>query len=655
MTNPKAINDAPPHAHLQPAQQPITEDDAFIAAALEHASVPTLMMSMIHMTGDAGLLRGAIKPHTAVLGEIQGYLEPEQQSQVRRQALEVVKQYRDRGCTLPELPVPDVIRRMMSFLVGQTVPEEYVPMMLEEMNLAGHDSRSLHWRRPVSRQKRERFKVIVIGAGLGGLLAGIRLGEAGIPYAIYEKNAAIGGTWHENTYPGARVDTPNHFYCYSFAPNHDWPHHYSTQPELLAYFQRCARDYGVSPHIHLNTAVSDAVYDPVAKLWRVTVRCEDGTAQTLSANAVISATGQLNRPKIPDFVGRERFQGPQFHSAAYQHEHDLNGKRIAVIGTGASAFQLVPALVDRVGKMIVFQRSPPWMFPNPDYHAAVPEAVKWLFKHLPYYARWYRFLLFWPASDGLLPSLVKDPQWAHPQRAVCESNDNSRIVMTEWIDSQIVDHPELREKVLPRYPPFVKRMLQDNGSWLTALQKENAELVTDAITAIDAQGVICGDERHDVDVIIYATGFNNHRWLYPMNIIGRSGKPLADVWGDDPQANLGITVPDYPNFFCVYGPATNLAHAGSLVFNSECQVRYIMECIRALLENDCRSIECKVEAARDYHQRLRDWVGQLVWSHEGTDSWYKNSEGRVTANMPWRLVDYWRWTRKPNLNEYHLG
>ncbi len=640
---------------LCPAERPVTEDDAFIAAALEHASIPTLMMSMIHISGDAALLDGDIRPHTAVLGEIQGYLDEAQKAKVRRQALQVIKQYRDRGCTLPQLPPPEVIHRMMRFMVGQEVPQEYVAMMLEEMNLAGRDSRAAHWPGEVAKARRERFRVAVIGAGLGGLLAGIRLGEAGLPYVIYEKNAAVGGTWLENTYPGARVDTPNHFYCYSFAPNHDWPHYYSTQPELQAYCRRCADEYGVSANIRLNTTTTDIAYDPAAKLWRLRLRHADGTRKMATAHAVISAVGQLNNPKIPDFPGRRRFQGPQFHSAAYEHEHDLRGKRVAVVGTGASAFQLVPALVDRVGEMTVFQRSPHWMFPNPDYHAEVPGAVKWLLKHLPYYGRWYRFLLFWPGSDGLLPSLVKDPDWPHPERAVCAVNDQARITMTEWIDSQVNGNPELREKVVPKYPPFVKRMLQDNGSWLRALQRENAALVTDPITEIDQQGIRCGDRHYAVDAVIYATGFHNHKWLHPMNVRGRSGRLLAEAWGDEPQANLGITVPDYPNFFCIYGPATNLAHAGSLVFNSECQVRYIMQCIGALLERGCQTIECKVEAAQDYNQRLQEWVRQLVWSHDGTHNWYKNSQGKVTANMPWRLVDYWRWTKEPNLQEYHLA
>jgi 4-hydroxyacetophenone monooxygenase len=263
--------------------------------------------------------------------------------------------------------------------------------------------------------------------------------------------------------------------------------------------------------------------------------------------------------------------------------------------------------------------------------------------------------LFWPGSDGLLPSLVTDPDWPHQDRSVCELNDFARQHMTAWIESQLPEKSPLREKVVPDYPPFVKRMLQDNGSWLRALQQDNADLITDAITRIEEQGIVCGDTLHEVDVIIYATGFDNHRWLYPINIVGREGKVLANEWGDDPQANLGITVPGYPNLFCIYGPATNLAHAGSLVFNSECQVRYILGCIGAILENDCQLMECTEEANAEYNERLQEWVKQLVWANGSTNNWYKNSKGKVTANLPWRLVDYWQWTREPDLSQYNLS
>lgn len=543
---------------------------------------------------------------------------------------------------------------MMSFMVGQEVPVEYVPMMMEEMALDGRDARATT---PAANPRAEEcgFRVIIIGAGMSGLLAAIRLEEAGIPYSVIEKNEAVGGTWYENTYPGCRVDIANHFYCYSFEPNHDWSEFYSQQQELRAYFERCADKYGVRRHIRFNTEVVRARFDTASGLWKTTLRRSDGSEESIEANVLISGVGQLNRPLIPEFLGMSSFRGPAFHSAQWEHQHDLRGARVAVIGTGASALQLVPELAKVAAKLFVMQRSPAWMFPNPSYHRRVSDRTKWLLKHVPYYARWYRFLLFWPGSDGLLPSLIVDPEWPHQDRSVNAANEQARIFFTDYIRQEVGDDPELFAKAVPSYPPFGKRMLQDNGSWLVTLKRDNVELVTESIREIRADAIVCDDGRcHEVDVIVFATGFHANKFLWPMEIVGSSGVSLNEVWGDDPRAYLGITVPDFPNLFCLYGPATNLAHAGSIIFHSECQVRYVMGCIQAILDGEFASIECKREVHDEYNRRLDAALGQTVWAHPGMTSWYKNKEGRVTTTSPWRLVDYWKWTKAPDLEDFHL-
>jgi 4-hydroxyacetophenone monooxygenase len=639
---------------LRHADEPITEDDAFIAHALESASIPTLMTSLVHLTGDTGILRGSIRPKTAILGEVQGNMTEEEKGAVRAQALEALRAYRDAGCQLPPPPSPETVHEMMSFLVGEPVPDDYVPMMLEEMALDGEDARDVHLE-AVPEEAKRAFEVLVIGAGMSGLLAAIRLEEAGIPYRVIEKNDAVGGTWFENTYPGCRVDIANHFYCYSFEPNHDWSEFFSQQEELQAYFERCATRYGVRQHIRFETEVVSARFDERSCEWEVRIRAKSGAEETLRPNALISAVGQLNRPMIPPIPGLASFEGPAFHSAHWEHQHTLAGKRVAVIGSGASALQLVPEVAKQAGRLQVFQRSPAWMFPNPSYHRRVSEGTKWLLKHVPYYARWYRFLLFWPGSDGLLPSLVVDPAWPHQDRSINESNEGQRLVFTQYMEEQVGDDPELLEKVLPRYPPFGKRMLQDNGGWLSTLKREDVDLVTSGIAEITRDAVIDEDgERHPVDVIIFATGFHANRFLWPMEIVGREGARLSEVWGDDPKAYLGITVPGFPNLFCLYGPGTNLAHAGSIIFHSECQVRYVMGCFKALLERGRRAMDCRQDVHDAYDARLQEALSRMVWSHPGVGSWYKNSKGRVTTTSPWRLLDYWRWTKAPDLADYEL-
>lgn len=637
-----------------PADAPVTEDDAFLAEALSHASVPTLMMSLVHLTGDASLLDGPIRPGCAAMGEVDGGLSREDKAAVRARALDALRAYRDRGCTLPAPPDADTIRRMMSFMVGQEVPAEYVPMMCEEMALDGRDARDVAWD-DVPAARRAAFQVVVIGAGMSGLLAAIKLEEAGVPYVVVEKNEGVGGTWLENAYPGCRVDVANHFYSYSFAPNHDWSEFFSRRDELRDYFERCAADFRVREHIRFGTEVTALDLDEAAQRWRVALRTADGGTETLAADAVISAVGQLNRPKLPDLPGRDTFAGPAFHSARWPRDFDPTGKRIAVVGTGASAFQLVPELATVAGRIVVFQRSAPWMVPNPRYHARVGPAKKWLLRHVPYYARWYRFLLFWPGSDGLMPSLVVDPTWEHPERAVNATNDAMRAMFTQYLAAQVRDDPALLAKVTPTYPPFVKRMLQDDGSWLGALTQPHVDLVTERIAAIEPDGVRTADGAlHAVDAIVYATGFHATRFLWPMDVTGRGGVSLRQRWGDEPRAYLGITIPEFPNLFCLYGPGTNLAHAGSIIFHSECQVRYVMGCLAALLRSGHRTMEPRRDVHDAYAARFDARHATLVWSHPGAGSWYKNAAGKIVTTSPWRLVDYWGWTRAPDLADYEL-
>jgi 4-hydroxyacetophenone monooxygenase len=625
----------------------ITDDDATIAAALEDVSIPTLMLSLVHMTGDANLIRGDLKPQGLFLNEVQGYMSEADKAEVRRIALDVIRAYRDGGCTLPPPPSPELVREMMSWLVCEDVPDEYVPMMLEEMELDGTDARKVDVAAdPVARAA---FPVVVIGCGQSGLLAGIRLQEAGIPFTIIEKNPDVGGTWFENSYPGCRVDVGNHFYCYSFEPSHQWTEYFAQQPEIQSYFGDVMRRHGIDRHIRWNTEVVSATWRDDSGTWEVVVQ-----PQTITDRAVISAVGQLNRPNLPDIPGVDAFAGASFHSSHWDHTVDYRGKRVAVIGAGASGFQIVPTIAGDVAQLTVFQRTAQWMFPNPNYHEKVGPGVRWALRHLPFYGRWYRFLLFWPGCDGGLAAARVDPEWPHQDRAVSETNDLTREIFTAWISEQVGDDPELLAKVIPDYPATGKRTLQDNGSWLHALKRANVELVREGIDHIDEHGVVTtSGARYDVDIIVYATGFQANKFLWPMTITGRDGAVLSEQWGDEPSAYLGITVPNFPNLFCMYGPGTNLAHGGSLIFHSECQIRYITGCIKALIEGGYQSIEPRPDVHDEYYERTQRELEGLVWSHASIQhSWFKNKHGRIHVLSPWRLVDYWTWTRAPDLDDF---
>lgn len=667
------------------AGAPITDSDEVIAAALADVSVPTLLMSLVHITGSTAVLDELPRPAGIFLNEVQGFMSPEDQQVVRDRALEILAEYRDGGCVLPPPPGPDELRRMMEVLVAGPVGDEYLGLILDELGLdrpgaeAGEVADLAELLEAPLPELPEGFHVLVVGAGMSGLLAAIRLEAAGVPYTVVEKNEGVGGTWYENRYPGCRVDVGNHFYCYSFAPNDGWTRFFATHEELQAYFEGCADRFGVRPRIRFGTEVVRAAWDDEARAWQVELRPVDreptsddllgpegepahdpGRTEVVRADVVISAVGQLNRPKLPDIDGLESFEGEWCHSARWPEGLDLAGKRVAVIGSGASAFQIVPTIAPEVGHLTVFQRSAPWMFENPHYHDEVAPGVRWALHHLPFYGRWYRFLLFWPGCDGGLPAMRIDPEWPHQETSISEINEATRQVFTQYLVDQVHDDPELVDKVVPDYVCLGKRTLQDNGSWLAALQRPDVALVTDEIERIDATGIWTrapeGSRHHEVDVIVYATGFHANRFLWPMEVVGRGGVTLAEQWGDEPSALLGITVPRFPNLFCLYGPGTNLATGGSLIFHSECQMHYVMRLLALMGEHGWAPAEVTQAAHDEYDARLQAEVAQMIWSHPSiTHSWYRNEAGHIRVLSPWRLSDYWAWTRQPDPGHYTFG
>ena len=634
-----------PHAGLPFTAEDVSDDE--LAAYLEDVSVPTLLLSCVHTSGDASILDGPLRPQGLFLNEYQGYMGEEDQAAARAFALDVIKDWRDRGCPEPEPLDRDLIHRMMDWLVCEEVPDEYVEMLLEEMELDGDDARAVD---PPDPEAAAALPVVIIGCGMSGLLAAIRLQEAGFPYVVVEKNQGVGGTWWENRYPGARVDVGNHFYCYSFEPADHWTEFFAQQPELQAYFQGVMERHGVDQHVRWGTEVLGATWDDDAATW--TVELDSG--ETLAARAVISAVGQLNRPLLPDVPGT--FDGPSFHTARWEDSVDVTGKRVVVVGAGATGFQLVPAIADQVGHLTVIQRTAQWMFPNPNYHEPAGPGVQWAVRHLPFYGRWFRFLIFWPGCDkGLLTAQV-DPTWEHQETAVSEINDLTRVMFTDWITSQLDGRPDLVEKCVPDYPPTGKRTLQDNGSWLKALCKPNVELVRAGVDHLEADGVVDSDGvKHEADVIVWATGFRANDMLLPMHIVGRGGADLRERWGIRPRAYLGMTVPDFPNFFMCYGPGTNLASGGSLIFHSECEVRYIVQCLEALADRGLSALEPRQDKYDEWYERCQAELKMTVWASPHIEhNFYKNQDGEVHGLSPWRLVDFWRWTRQPDLDDFVL-
>ena len=615
-----------------------------LESALDSASFPVVAALLVHFTGDISILEKLPRPNQAVLGEIQGFLSEDDKQTIKKIALkEISKFFSNHEVNDIYVPSNEELNKMMSFIVGENVSPDYIPMMLRDLNITSQDLKLS------SVTTKPSLEVLIIGAGMSGILAAIKLAERGIKFKIYEKNINLGGTWFENRYPGARVDIANHFYSYSFEENHQWSEHFSQQPELLDYFKRCFDKYDIQKNTYFETQVTDMKFDDETKMWEVTsIHNKKSNKEVI--NIVLSCVGQLNQPKIPDIEGMDEFQGNMFHSSKWPDDDVIAGKKVAVVGSGASAFQIVPSIAKYCEKLTIFQRSPPWMFPNPKYHEQVDEEKKWLLENLPFYSRWYRFLLFYPGSDQLLDSLFVDPSWKDRSDSINQQNDEMRKLFTSAMLAQI-SNKSLIDKVIPNYPPFGKRMLQDNGAWLEALHLPNVTLLAEGVEQMNSRGIIGLEKEHEFDTVVFATGFKAQDFFDPINIDCSSGS-FKSIYKDSPVSYLGITFSSIPNFFAMYGPGTNLAHAGSIIFNSECQINYICSAIEHMLNNDYKVIKVKPKIEKQYQDRFDKRHKKMVWQHANVSSWYQNSKGKVVTTSPWRLVEYWNWTNNFNADEY---
>ena len=622
--------------------------------AFQEASIPTLLMCLVQITGDESWLREPFLPKrdTNLFADESGGIVESAQNQIRGALVTVLEEISDGRRKVADPPETELFTKMMSSCVAEEVAPEYAPMIMEAM---GFIPRDVSWKDSSadSSDALENFNVLIIGAGFSGICAAIKLDQLGIRWTLADTNAEIGGTWLANDYPEAGVDTPNHFYSFTFAPNHKWPKYFSKQLDVLNYCKSVAERFKITERISLNTKVVSTTWDESSQTWKVVLRDQNGKSRETQANVVISGVGQLNRPKKLFIKGIESFSGPCFHSAQWRHDVDLAGRRVAIIGTGASSMQILRTVASQASHVTIFQRSPQWVRPSNDYHRDVKPQTMWLFENVPYYFDWYRFGLFWRFGDGLLPTLRRDETWPHLQRSMNSRNDKHRVQLTEYLLTQLEGRTDLVDKTLPDYPPYGKRILVDND-WYKTLTRDNVELVASGVDRIDDNQVVALDgSSRQFDVIILATGFEAGKMLASVAVTGRNGVTLRETWGDDnPRAYKGMTMPNFPNLFCLYGPNTNVAHGGSVIFQAECQMRYITSCITQMIESKISSVDVRSEVHDAYNKAVDDEHDQLVWSHPGMDSWYKNSQGRIFSPMPWRFVDYWSMTHDADLSDY---
>jgi 4-hydroxyacetophenone monooxygenase len=620
-----------------------------LQAALEDANLPTLLLVLQHLTGDSKWTRDPYRPSRGkpLDDNDSGGLPAELQAEVRAAALEAVTAFYE-GRLEPVTPDPDEVTRMLSCAMVEDVPVEYGELLSEEMGFISRDVEIPAESIPAD------FQVVIIGAGLSGVCMALKLASAGINFVVLEKDADLGGTWLENVYPGCGVDTPGHLYAFSFAPNPDISNYFAKRDQVQDYIQRVASDLDVKRRIRFSTEVKVARYESATATWQIDIKNAKGESETIAANVLVTAVGMVNRPSIPPIPGLEEFPGPVMHTAAWDTSVDLTGKRVAVIGTGASAMQVVPSIVDTASHVTVFQRSKQWALPHPNYHRAVKDSVRFLMREVPFYIQWYRLRSFWNFSDRLHSALQIDPNWPHPERAVNAANDRHRIFLTKYITEQLGDRTDLLDSCLPDYPPYGKRPLIDNR-WYRTMCRDDVTLVTEAVDQIRGENVVTGSGLEvPSDVIVLATGFKVLQFLWPMDIIGKSGVTLREQWGvNDARAYLGVTVPDFPNFFIVNGPNTNAGHGGSAIHATEFQVRYIMDAIRHLLVDDTAAVEVDQGVFERYNEELDEALSHCIWSHPGMTTYYRNDAGRIVVTGPWKYIEYWERIHDFDPSDYH--
>lgn len=616
--------------------------------ALEAANIPTLLLVLHHLTGEGKWISDPYRPARGrpLDDNDTGGLSPELQREVRDAALDAVIAHRGHNLN-PVTPSPEHVAEMLSCALAEEVPAEYGELLSEEMGFASRDVDFTDLEVP------KDFSVAIIGAGLSGLCMAIKLAAAGIRFVILEKDDDIGGTWLENVYPGCGVDTPGHLYTFSFAPNPELTRYFARRAEVQSYLEKLFTDYGIRSHIRYRTEVVQARYDATDQRWKLEFRESDGAHSTMAVNVLISAVGMVNRPSVPAIPGLDGFDGPVMHTAAWDPSVQLAGKRVAVIGNGASAMQLVPSIVDEAAHVTVFQRSKQWAVPHPNYHRSVDEDVRIVMREVPYYLQWYRLRSFWNFSDRLHSSLQIDPEWPHPERSVNAVNERHRLFLTKYITEQLGERTDLLADCLPDYPPYGKRPLLDN-KWYRTMCRDDVSVISAAVDRIEGNTVVTasGDEVC-ADVIALATGFKVLQFLWPMEIVGRSGLTLREQWGvDDARAYLGVTVPDFPNFFILNGPNTNAGHGGSAIHATEFQVCYAMQAIRHLLTGPTPFIEVDREVFERYNAELDEALSHCIWSHEGMTTYYRNGAGRIVVSSPWTYIEYWNRMREFAPAEY---
>jgi len=616
------------------------------------AVLPSLTDAVIrHSVTDGN--KGLLQVVTAHMTSEKQWLMEENENKLQEKLAEVMIAYRDAGKAVVAPDCSPIFRDLVEHS-GLPMPldgfvktqHEVTPVQLEyimdEMrgfpDDVGGDFADL------APEAKAQFHVTICGSGVHGVSVALRCQRAGIPYTVLERDTDISGTWHQNSYPGVRCDTPSITYSFSSDPNPNWKKYFADGREVKEYIKRMCDRYGITKNCVTEANVESATWDEAASMWEITYT-KDGSLQTLRSNVYVGAVGQLSNPKIPKIPGQETFQGQACHTARFIPGLDFAGKNVVVMGTGATAMGICPEIQKVAKHLTIFQGTPQWYVDIPNHKKVITEKEQWCMRHVPFYERWYRFQTLRHIVDF----------YADVLRAGSDANNELRAALTEYIKGKVNNDPDLVEKMVPQHPPICTRMLVDNN-WCTMMLEDNVTLVKGRAKEVRPAEVIGqGGEVAPADIIIYATGFQSTRFCTAsLRVLGRGGMALEEDWGSEPTAYLGMTRPNFPNFFMTYGPNTNVSSGGSIIWCAETAGRYIGQCITAMVRDGYKEMSVKPTVHDKYNEMITRELKWTAWDDKGCMSWYKSGNaGKVTNNLPMGLEEFWALTRRVNLDDFN--
>ena len=617
--------------------------DEQIEDAISFAHPMVLRAILYQLTADPDMVDIPLK--TAMRGYYE-YFTPrddEDVAMIRRKAVQYLKNYRESGANPVDIGPHERLPVSIAMMHGMPIEKGTEDFFIQDLAIDPW-SRGLKWQQAPDPKLLENFTITIIGAGMGGLNAAAQLKKAGFRFTVIEKNGGVGGTWYENRYPGARVDTPSRSYANVFGVNFDYPNPFCEWHENERYFNWVADQFGVRESIIFNTEACSMMWDETTSMWTITTKGPEGE-RVIKSNVVISAVGFLNRPSIPEIKGAKTFAGRSWHSARWPEDTDLSSKRVAVIGTGCTGYQMIPELARQAEYVTVFQRTPQWVFPVPGYTKPFPPQVGWLNRNLPFHTNFSR------AQSGNTAWFTKlttiDPDFDDPY-ACNAMNKMARDVCMKFLRDKIAD-PKLVEIMTPKHPVWSARAVivdPEYGIW-DAIQRDNVDLVVDGIKEINAQGIVDTEGvQHNADVIVYATGFKAADYFYPMDIRGRDGKTPQDLWGSDgPKAYRGCMMPGFPNFWSLYGPNTN-GGLGPSAFH-EMITLTAMKTMERMFQTGAKTVEVKEEPYLEYNQMVDRLNGKRVWSDKRANNYYWTHETRTSVQCPLESTEIWDLLYRP--------